>query len=64
MHKVNGIWGQWRGEGGVVDVLDFGAIGGGVSGMRVIMWARRIEVLELVQHFLKVIRHGNVARPR
>ena len=43
--------------------MDFGAVGGSVSGMRGILWERRLGVLELVQRFLKVIGYGNVASP-
>ena len=48
LHKVNGLWGQKGGVVGVVGVLDFGAIGGGFSGMGGIMRARRLRVLKLV----------------
>ena len=58
---MDGLQGQqWVGVGGV-GVLDFGAVGGGVPGMRGILWERRPGVLGLVQRFLKVIGHGNVA---
>ena len=63
LHKVDGLWGKLGGGVGVVGVLDFGAVGGGIPGMRGILWERRLGVLELVQRFLKVIGHGNVASP-
>ena len=46
--EVNGLVEQQGGVVGVVNVLDFGAVGGGFPGMGGILRTRRLRVLELV----------------
>ena len=48
LHEVNGLQGKQGGVVGVVDVLNFGAVGGGFPGMGGILRAMRLRVLELL----------------